>query len=229
MSMTLSFPGLKPTIQPNGEHQFPKTDTHFINQIPVKNNDGTVNAVIEIGAGESHPNGVAKIETDKKTGQFKQDFKKGAPRFINFLPYPVNYGFIPQTFSSPDIKDASGYKGDGDAVDVMVFGGHKPTGTVQKIRVIGAIDMIDDGEKDTKVLGVPVDEKTPFHEITHVQELHDKFAGVIEVLTLWLSNYKNNRQVFIKGLLGPQEAMAAIDQAHESWQQHPYSKLDANG
>ncbi len=60
--------------------------------------------------------------------------------------YPASYGFIPSTKAE-----------DGDAVDVMVFLTNPvPAMTVIKCRAIGMIEMVDSGEKDSKILAVPL-------------------------------------------------------------------------
>ena len=43
-----------------------------------------------------------------KPVRWRKDYKDGKERIIQFLPYPGNYGFIPETLA-----------GDGDPIDVI--------------------------------------------------------------------------------------------------------------
>ena len=45
----------------------------------------------------------------------KLEFKNGKPRIINYIGYPVNYGFIPKTL----LPTSEG--GDGDQLDILVL------------------------------------------------------------------------------------------------------------
>ncbi len=65
---------------------------HLVHEIPARNDDGSVNAVIEIPAGTT-----AKFEVDKASGALKWEYRDGRPRVIDFLGYPANYGLVPST------------------------------------------------------------------------------------------------------------------------------------
>ncbi len=82
--------------------------------------------------------------------------KDGKPRFYK-LDSLIHYGAIPQTFEDPDHKDArTGFPGDGDPVDVCEIAVHRAVapGSVYKVKVLGALAMIDGGETDWKILAV---------------------------------------------------------------------------
>lgn len=56
----------------------------------------------------------------------------------NCFPYKGylwNYGALPQTWENPDVNDtATGYKGDGDPIDIFEIGGIiYPTGSVIEV------------------------------------------------------------------------------------------------
>ena len=74
----------------------------------------------------------------KKTGLLEKDQKNGRERIINFLAYPGNYGFVPQTLS-----------GDGDPIDLIDLDESLPRGKFKEIKVIGAIYF-----EDKKVLEI---------------------------------------------------------------------------
>lgn len=98
-----------------------------------------INTIIEIPNGSSN-----KYELDKATGLLKLDRANYGP-----TPYPINYGFVPQTLGE-----------DGDAMDVLLFSTFPILpGILVAVRPVGLMKMIDSGEPDDKILAVPVEDK----------------------------------------------------------------------
>ena len=141
------------------------------------NLDGTYNVVIEIPAGTT-----AKYETNKDTGMLELEQKGGAPRFVQYLGYPVNYGAIPRSV----LLKSKG--GDGDSVDVLVLGQAVPRGSVVRGRAIGVLSLNDTGELDDKAIVVM--ENSPFAKVKSIAELDAKFPGVTTILQTWFTSYK---------------------------------------
>lgn len=93
-----------------------------------------VNVIIEIPKNSS-----VKYEYNRATGQIAVDRILFGPNV-----YPENYGFIP---------DALDW--DGDELDVLVFADQPfSPGIAVPTRILGAMHMVDDGETDTKLIGV---------------------------------------------------------------------------
>jgi inorganic pyrophosphatase len=125
-----------------------------------------VNGLIEISQGSR-----AKYEIDKTTGLLKLD------RVIySSFHYPVNYGFIPQTLGE-----------DGDPLDILVMCGEsiQPLCLVQAT-VIGNMQMIDNGEKDDKIIAVATKDPT----VNHFNNVNDLPKHFIAVLKNYFENYK---------------------------------------
>jgi inorganic pyrophosphatase len=141
------------------------------------NLDGTYNVVIEIPAGTT-----AKYETNKDSGMLELEQKGGAPRYVQYLGYPVNYGAIPRSV----LLKSKG--GDGDSVDVLVLGPSVPRGSVVRGRVIGVLSLVDTGELDDKAIVVM--ENSPFAKVKSVADLDAKFPGVTSILQTWFTSYK---------------------------------------
>ena len=81
-------------------------------------------------------------------------------RFYKYGESIVNYGAIAQTWEDPNIADPdTGLGGDNDPIDVLQLNS-KPCrrGSVQRVRVLGALALIDSGETDWKLLVVDVDD-----------------------------------------------------------------------
>ncbi|XP_010489522.1 PREDICTED: soluble inorganic pyrophosphatase 2-like isoform X1 [Camelina sativa] len=107
------------------------------------------NCVVEISKG-----GKVKYELDKNSGLIKVDRV-----LYSSIVYPHNYGFIPRTICE-----------DSDPIDVLVLM-QEPvlTGSFLRARAIGLMPMIDQGEKDDKIIAVCADDP----EFRHYRELNE--------------------------------------------------------
>ncbi|KAJ8444404.1 hypothetical protein Cgig2_026608 [Carnegiea gigantea] len=106
--------------------------------------------VVEITKGSK-----VKYELDKKTGLIKVD------RILySSVVYPHNYGFIPRTLCE-----------DGDPMDVLVLM-QEPVipGCFLRARAIGLMPMIDQGEKDDKIIAVCADDPE-YRHYTDIKQL----------------------------------------------------------
>ncbi|HYO09582.1 MAG TPA: inorganic diphosphatase [Tepidisphaeraceae bacterium] len=104
------------------------------------------NAIIEIPFGSS-----VKYELDKQSGLIMLDRV-----LYSAVYYPANYGFIPQTLAE-----------DNDPLDVLVLCQETVVPlTLIHARTIGLMTMIDQGEKDHKIIAVATEdpEFNSYHE-----------------------------------------------------------------
>jgi inorganic pyrophosphatase len=131
---------------------------------------GVVNVIIEIAKG-----GRNKYEIDKKSGMFVLDRVNATT-----LGYPADYGYIPGTLCE-----------DGDALDALiVIDESVPQGIVVPSRPIGVLYMIDDGEKDEKLICVAKDDITKDH-IREVDDLGPNFKKIVEHFYAHYKDWKN--------------------------------------
>ncbi|MFA0441945.1 ParB-like protein [Vibrio sp. 10N.222.51.C12] len=159
--------------------QFTLEANSSFNDYPAASADGIVNAIVEIPTGTS-----AKWELSKDNDkQVIWEHKKGAPRVVNYLGYPGNYGSIPRTALPKE------FGGDGDPLDVIVLGQSVPRGEVVPVRLIGVMKMLDDGEQDDKLVGVLTND-SPFKDVTSLNDLNTTYPGVQDIVGLWFENYK---------------------------------------
>ncbi|KAK9284512.1 hypothetical protein L1049_023686 [Liquidambar formosana] len=107
------------------------------------------NCVVEIGKGSK-----VKYELDKITGLIKVDRV-----LYSSVVYPHNYGFIPRTICE-----------DSDPMDVLVLM-QEPVlpGSFLRARAIGLMPMIDQGEKDDKIIAVCADDP----EFRHYKDIKE--------------------------------------------------------
>jgi inorganic pyrophosphatase len=138
-----------------------------LSSIPAQPKPGIVNVLIEIPGGSKN-----KYEYDKELQAFALDRV-----LYSSVKYPYDYGFIPNTLAE-----------DGDPLDGMVLI-DEPTfpGCVIAARPIGFLEMIDGGDRDEKILCVPV--KDPRY--TQVTSLKDIAKHRLEEIAEFFRSYKN--------------------------------------
>jgi len=152
-----------------------------------------VNAVIEIEKGSS-----VKYEYDGELGLFRYDRSLDSA-----MVYPSNYGSIPGTLCD-----------DGDPVDILVLT-QQPIekGTLVECRVLGALDMEDEGYKDYKVLAVPTSTRKRFRNLNDVDPLF------LRISKNFFTHYKDleNKKVSVGEWLPKEDAMNIINQSITSY------------
>jgi len=162
--------------------------------------NGNYQAVIEIPAGTN-----AKVEYDKDLRLFSTSLRNGKERIIDFLAYPANYGFIPSTYSDP----ANG--GDGDALDIMILSSTLKSGDIVEFIPIGIIKMIDAGEEDFKIIGVPARRELRTIQAENYQQLSENYPGALNILETWFSNYDLEDNTVIQGWGDEKDAIQEIE------------------
>lgn len=147
--------------------------------LPATTDGQQVIMVVEIAAGTS-----LKTEYDNSAKRFLPDSVNGKARLIKFLPYPVNYGFIPSTLQSKEEG------GDGDPLDVMMIGPALPTGTIVKVIPLGVLRLKDRGETDDKILVIAADPDQRAVEADDFSTLTLSYPAILTILEEWFVNYK---------------------------------------
>lgn len=179
-------------------------ERNFLTGYAPVNEDGTVNVVIEIPAGDND-----KWEV-KKEGTLRRDFKEGMPRVVQYLSYPVNYGMVPRTVLA---KEAGG---DGDPLDALILGPAIARGTVVRARLIGVLRLIDGGEKDDKVIGVR--DAGPFTDVRSLEDLNRNYPGVTQILETWFLHYKGPGKMESLGFGEADEALRLLESTRRDFE-----------
>jgi len=180
-----------------------RNSTDFLRGYPARAEGGLVNAVVEIPTGNCEK---WEVESD---GVMRWDMIDGQPRLVQYLGYPCNYGIVPQALLGKDLG------GDGDPLDMLVLGPGLPRGTVVAVRVIGVIRLVDNGDKDDKLIAVPVD--SPLANATTLAQLDELFPGVTSILRTWFENYKGKDALRCSGFGDKEEAEALLASAIASF------------
>lgn len=129
-------------------------------------NELIVKALIEIPAGSKN-----KYEVDKKSHRITLD----RPLY-SAVYYPAEYGYIEDTLAN-----------DGDPIDILTLATF-PTfpGCIVESRVIGMLEMVDDGEEDVKLIAVSAAD--PRYE--DIKKLDDLPAHTLKEIKHFFDTYK---------------------------------------
>ncbi|NXR64345.1 IPYR pyrophosphatase, partial [Rhadina sibilatrix] len=185
-------------------------------------------------------NAKMEISTKEPLNPIKQDVKKGKLRFVaNVFPhkgYIWNYGAIPQTWEDPGHKDENtGCCGDNDPIDVCEIGSKVCSrGEVIKVKVLGTLALIDEGETDWKVIAINVEdpEADSYNDIEDVRRMK---PGYLEATVDWFRRYKvpdgkpENQFAFNGEFKGKDFALDVIKGTHEHWKALITKKTDGGG
>ena len=150
--------------------------------IPAFTADSSVNMIVEIPTGST-----AKFEVNKSTYKLEMDSIRGIPRFIEYLGYPGNYGMIPNTL----MDKAKG--GDGDPLDILMLGPAVMRGSVAMVRPIGVLELMDNGEKDDKLIAIPIE--THWSVVRDISQLDSLYPGSKEIIATFFKNYKGPNEM----------------------------------
>ena len=165
---------------------------HDIPLIAENNNGNTdlYNMIIEIPMYST-----AKMEMMKDIidNPIMQDQKDNKPRYYSYgVPF-FNYGLLPQTWEDPTVTDpVTLAKGDGDPIDAIEIGdGPLGMGSVIRVKVLGSMELIDEGETDHKIIVLRENDRN-FDLIHNMNDLEKYQPGVTALLVDWLKNYKTS-------------------------------------
>lgn len=157
-----------------------------------------VNIVVEIPAGSKN-----KYEYDEEMHAIKLDRVGYAA-----MAHPYDYGFVPETRSE-----------DGDHLDAFVILDHSVfPGCVVAGRVVGILNLIDDGEGDEKLICVPA--KDPRYD--HIKDLSQLSPHLPKEIQHFFEHYKDlqNKKCEITGWGDAAAAQEIVKQAQETFQKN---------
>jgi inorganic pyrophosphatase len=165
---------------------------------PGENAPRIVNAVIEIPQGSR-----AKYEIDKASGLLRLD----RVIYSSFM-YPVNYGFIPQTYGD-----------DRDPLDILVLTSVQVEPLcLMEARIIGVMQMIDNGDGDDKIIAVATGDPG-VNYINNIEELPKHFFNE---LRNFFEEYKKleNKVVQVEEFGDKAAALKIVERALDSYKEH---------
>jgi inorganic pyrophosphatase len=143
-------------------------------------------------------NSANKYEYDRELNVFRLDRALYSP-----MHYPGDYGFIPGTLAD-----------DGDPLDVLILVDEPSfTGCLMEVRPVGLLNMIDERERDQKILAVP-NENPRFDSIHTIDQV---FPHVRKEIEHFFSIYKELQggTTRMDGWSGPPEARKIIGKSRQ--------------
>lgn len=166
-------------------------------------------SIKDLPAGENYPQEFNVIIEQQRGSRNKYEYDEDLDIIkldrVNFsaMGIPFDYGFIPATRSE-----------DGDHLDALVIlEASAFPGCLVVARPIGVCYMVDDGEKDEKIIAVPVDDIRQ----KHIQDLSDLNPHVPKEIQHFFEHYKDlqNKKVEITGWGDKAEAIKVMQSSLE--------------
>ncbi|XP_042450781.1 soluble inorganic pyrophosphatase PPA1-like [Zingiber officinale] len=156
------------------------------------------NVVVEISKGSK-----VKYELDKKTGLITVDRV-----LYSSVVYPQNYGFVPRTLCE-----------DNDPIDVLVLM-QEPVipGCFLRAKAIGLMPMIDQGEKDDKIIAVCADDP----EYRHYNDISELPPHRLAEIRRFFEDYKKNenKEVAVDDFLPAKSAREAVQHSMDLYAEY---------
>ena len=167
---------------------------NLLHDIPAGSAD-EMNVIIEIPRGAKN-----KYELNKEFGIIELD------RVMHTAQdYPFDYGFVPQTKYD-----------DGDPLDVVVLTTYPlAPGVLLKARPVAIMEMVDSGEKDDKIIAVPVEDP----RFDNVKSLSDINEHSLKEIRHFFETYKQiqGKAVEVPGFKDVGEAKKAFEKSIEMY------------
>lgn len=168
------------------------------------------NFFVEIPAGTNQ-----KWEVDKASGELGWEIKDGVRRTVKFLPYPGNYGFLPQTMG-----------GDDDPLDVIDLEPSSDRGVIKATRIIGGMYFKDGKDEDVKLIGISPD--GIFSSYLDISTLLLEKPAALELVKLWFESYKKPGKMIFYKYLSLEESLNLIAESHKRWVLGNPPKINSN-
>eukprot|EP00928_Gymnodinium_smaydae_P028456 TRINITY_DN2169_c0_g1_i2.p1 TRINITY_DN2169_c0_g1~~TRINITY_DN2169_c0_g1_i2.p1 ORF type:complete len:267 (-),score=78.84 TRINITY_DN2169_c0_g1_i2:503-1303(-) len=181
---------------------------------------GVFNAIFEI---PKMTKAKMEVATKEVSNPIAQDVKKGKLRDYHG-PIFWNYGMFPQTWEDPNVEHSTTKcAGDNDPVDVVEIGSDAlAQGSVEPVKVLGVLAMIDDGELDWKVIAVRLAD--PLADQLHdIADVDKHCPGTISGIREWFRWYKTpdgkplNAFGYDEKALDKAMALEVLQETHQAW------------
>jgi 3'-phosphoadenosine 5'-phosphosulfate synthase len=200
-----------------------KHDDSFWHDIPLRpagQADEIINFIVEI---PMYMTAKMEVQKEMKGNAITQDTNKdGSPRYYTYGTPFFNYGLIPRTWEDPSLISPQGNGGDNDPLDVMEVGvGPLKMGSINPCKVLGSLELIDEGETDHKIICIVLTDPDA-SRINSMTDLDVVKPGTTARLVDWLKCYKTSDGKPENSLAqdtptSVSEAVSIIQETHTRW------------
>lgn len=160
--------------------------------------DMIVEAIVEIPMGTKN-----KYEIDKDRGRIKLDRV-----LYSEMTYPAEYGYIENTHAE-----------DNDPLDILILASTKTfPGCYVDARVIGYLDMVDNDEKDQKIIAV-MDKDPRFDDIHAIDDVPKHTLREIRHFFQTYKDLQENKKVEVYDFHPKADAVKLIDECKKRYQE----------
>lgn len=125
------------------------------------------------------------------------------------MTYPAEYGYIEETLAL-----------DGDPLDILVLASTKTfPGCVVDARVLGYLDMVDNGEKDEKIIAVVHQDP----RLKHIRTMDDVQKHTKREIKHFFNTYKDlqeDKEVVVGEFHSREEAVDLIKEYQENYKKN---------
>lgn len=129
-----------------------------------------------------------------------------------------------QTWEDPNVPDAdTTMKGDNDPLDVCEIGEFVGRiGEIKRVKVLGTMALLDDGETDWKVIVIDVNDPLA-PKLQDIEDVERHLPGLLRASNEWFRIYKipdgkpENSFAFTGECKNKKYALDLIQHCHESW------------
>lgn len=154
-----------------------KSSINLIDDVTPVNQDGTIDAVVEIYAGSNE-----RWQVSKDGFYLEWKFKNNIPDVIRYIGCPGNYGFVPGTRAVREEYPNN------DLLDIIVLGNPMPRGRVVKAKLIGMLNFETQGKEYRILIGLH--RSSALYDFDEVRELADRYPGILNILITWFENFE---------------------------------------
>jgi len=143
-----------------------------------------------------------KYEIDKETGILRLDRV-----LFSSVHYPANYGFIPQTYCD-----------DHDPLDILVICSIDVyPRCIVEAKVIGAMQMVDEQEKDAKIISVARNDMS----VNYINELSELPPHTLVELKRFFEDYKKleHKNVIVEEFVTREKAYEIITDSQKLYKE----------
>lgn len=202
----------------------------YFHDVLLNLNNSTANMVVEV---PRFSNAKFEISTALAGNPIVQDIDKFkecryVPNLFPYHGYIHNYGALPQTWEDPTTShtlgiDGYSVKGDNDPLDCCEIGSAiLKTGDVRRIKILGSIALIDDGELDWKIIVIDVNDPIA-SQLDDINDVDKFMPGLLRATREWFRDYKiptgksSNEFAYNANFLPRIDTLTVVQECHESW------------